>query len=135
MVGTKARSKYKKKRRGFSGVRRQDLPRNVSDESNNSVHQSPLKVNRSSQKIERNCPINKAKNETVLTRSKAFKMGLGLQDGDRTKVSKRYKKIHSNKLMNSSRLQKLSQTQLSVANVEIQKPFLNCGRMITADLV
>ena len=103
MPGRKERSKYKKTRKHFHGVRKQELQHDAPNEGQSASATphlcSPAKVNRSLEKINRNCPILKAKNNTVLTRNKAFMMGYA------STSMKQITKIHSNKIIASSSLQ------------------------------
>ena len=120
MVGKKNSSKYRKKRRGFGGQRRQEIEREDNGESRNESMTSdvgpststPVKTadeaNRSLEKISINCPILEKERSQVLTRKRAKSLGL------ESIAMKRRKKVHEKsyiqdahgfKLMKANKLQ------------------------------
>eukprot|EP00795_Rhopilema_esculentum_P009928 gene9928-18539_t len=92
MVGKKNSSKYRKKRRGFGGQRRQEIEREDNGENRNESMTSdvgpststPVKTadeaNRSLEKISTNCPIFEKERSQVLTRKRAKSLGFGIND-------------------------------------------------------
>jgi len=82
MVGTKKASLYRKKRKGFSGRRRQAVDNAEEIESplpipsgEGQSTSTPEKANRSFEKITRNCPLLKQEKRQMLTRKRAHALG------------------------------------------------------------
>eukprot|EP00795_Rhopilema_esculentum_P000794 gene794-10524_t len=104
MPGNKSRSKYARKRK-FIGLRRQDIKNDDDNEERPNENDSrpggsstPDKLNRSFEKISENCPILKSEREQVLTRQKAFNLGLT------STVSHPSTEAFGNKIINSKLL-------------------------------
>ena len=104
MPGNKSRSKYARKRK-FVGLRRQDIKSDDDNEERPNENDSrpggrstPDKLNRSFEKISENCPILKSEREQVLTRQKAFNLGLT------STVSHPSTEAFGNKIINSKLL-------------------------------
>ena len=87
MPGAKSRSKFKRKRKGFVGVQKQNIDiaraqNNVNDSTStsepsnleqvNPQQDSPEKINRSFDKIERNCPLKEKEMGSIMTRKRVF---------------------------------------------------------------
>ena len=104
MPGNKSRSKYARKRK-FVGLRRQDIKNDDDNEERPNENDSRPggsstsdKLNRSFEKISENCPIFKSEREPVLTRQKAFNLGLT------STVSHPSTEAFGNKIINSKLL-------------------------------
>ena len=98
MTGHKARSQYKKKRRGFAGIQKQiiaqqrqipqPLPPPTLPTSSSTPRPSPKKANRSFEKISRNCPLRETETTKIMTRKRAFsdlEISTGLSSSSTTK--------------------------------------------------
>jgi len=114
MPGAKPRSKFKRKRKGFVGVQKQniDIARaqnndstSTSEPSNleqvNPLQDSPEKINRSFDKIERNCPLKEKEMGSIMTRKRVFSE-LGI---DSHSSSSAKKPCYANKIIDSGLLQ------------------------------
>ena len=119
MPGRKENSRYKKKRKGFHGVQKQNMPvhhqqqtTSTSAASNDSTpstsyndqlkqNTSPDKLNHSVEKIEWNCPLKTKEESKIFTWKRAF-TELGLFDKS---YPPKKQECYSNKIIDSSSLQ------------------------------
>ena len=143
MPGRKENSRYKKKRKGFHGVQKQNMPVHhqqqtpstsaASNDStpstsyNNQLKQntSPDKINRSFEKIERNCPLKTKEESKIFTRKRAF-TELGLFD---ISYPPKKQECYGNKIIDSSLL------QTAINNSTICKHCKNPNSYLVLDLV
>ena len=118
MTGAKQRNVYRKKRkRTFGGVKKQDLPMQ-STASNNTdtiAGSSPLKKNRSFQKINRNCPLIEGEMSKVHTRK--MKIELGLEMSSPNNIVR----CHGNKIIDSTLLQECISEAAICSKCKVQK--------------
>ena len=104
MVGKKDSSKYRRKRKGFPGTQKQHMDSEAAASSSplSSSISSPGKLNRSLDKIKRNCPLLKEEQTKVVTRKQAFNLGLVDNNNDGRNPML---KAHSNKIIDATLLQ------------------------------
>ena len=100
MPGYKEKNKYRKKRsRVFTGIKKQDIQDGGPTTSTNPSICSPVKLNRSFEKIKANCPLLEAERNQIVTRKRAFE--LGVNNDERTTLRRHI----SYKLMDVTLLQ------------------------------
>ena len=133
MPGYKEKNKYRKKRsKVFTGIKKQDIQDGGPTTSTNPSICSPVKLNRSFEKIKANCPLLEAEKNQIVTRKRAFE--LGVNNDERTTA-----KAHSYKLMDANGrntgYKRVLVKQQFVVSVRNQKALFSCGRMIIKELV
>ena len=100
MPGHLERSKYRKKRRGFPGTKKQFVVTENTHVSRSEpkIIQSPAKANKSFEKLNTNCLNLNEERNILLTRNKSFQLGI-------VNSSRQPIKANSNKIFSGEMLQ------------------------------